>query len=131
MFNSPAAKDSPSLRHETGTKMVTGGNMGNPKIMICPIGAPTLVDAMDGGCVMQTIRRAGEMVTQDKMLKNKHADIVESAEYAWWGGGEDNSIVEAPAGSNPGLRYETVHNKNRSPRKIYSARGGRGRIWKR
>ena len=131
MFNSPAAKDSPSLRHETGTKMVTGGNMGNPKIMICPIGAPTLVDAMDGGCVMQTIRRAGEMVTQDKMLKNKHADIVESAEYAWWGGGEDNSIVEAPAGSNPGLRFETVHNKNRSPRKIYSARGGRGRIWKR
>ena len=118
MFNSPMPKDSPSLRHETGTKMVRGGDMGNPKIMICPIGAPTFVDAMDGGCVMQTIRRAGEMVTQDKMLKNKHADVVESAEYAWWGGGEDNSIVDGPAGATVPNRIETLRVETANPRRV-------------
>lgn len=128
MFNSPDKKDSPSMRHEVGQKILTAGDFGNPKVLICPIGAPTLVDALDGGCVMQTIRRSGEMVTQDKMLKNKHADVVESAEYAWWGGGEDNSIVAMPADQKKSNRIDTLALASKSARKIRTS--GR-RSWSR
>lgn len=127
-FNSPAPKDSPSLRMETGTKVVTASDMGNPRLLICPIGAPTLVDGLDGGCVMQTVRRGGEMVTQEKMLKNKHADVVESAEYAWWGGGEDSSIVAAPGGVAIAHHVDTLAAVAKKPRRINS---GRRRAWHR
>lgn len=122
-FRSPAKKDSPSLRQETGTAMIKAGHLDNPKVLLCPVGAPTLIDALDGGAVMQTIRRAGEMVAQEKMLKNKHADIMESAEYAWWGGGEDTSIVMAPVGEQiPNVIQTAPGHRRLSGRRTWAKR---------
>ncbi len=96
-FRTPAKKDNPHLRHETGKKLLAAGEYGSPRLLICPVGMPTFLAAIDGGAVMQTVKRDGDMVMESKLKKNNHADVMESAEYAWWGGGENYSIVETPA----------------------------------
>ncbi len=92
-FQQPALKDNPSLRLQTGTKMIKAGSYGTPKMSCCPFGMPSFIVAMDGGCTMKVVKRQKDMVEENSINKNKHADIVESAEYAWWGGGEDNAII--------------------------------------
>lgn len=107
-FQPTAAKDNPTLRHQIGTKLIPAGDYGEPRLLLCPIGCPTLIDAMDGGAVMRQIKRGDEMVLHSELVKNRHSDILESAEYAWWGGGEDYAIVEKPADSKPAVRHDAL-----------------------
>lgn len=128
-FSSPMPKDNPSMRLEIGTKVVSDGEYGQPKMLICPVGAPTLVDAFDGGATMKQVKRGSDLVTQSQLLKNKHADIIESAEYAFWGGGESTSIIEVPESARIPSRVETVE-QNSSKRRFGSG-SKRQRTWSR
>ena len=95
-FQAPAPKDNPSLRHEIGQKLINRGTLGEPDFIICPVGCPTLIDAIEFGCVMKQVKRQGEMVVVGELVKNNHSHIVEAVEYGWWGGGESISIIEKP-----------------------------------
>ena len=55
---------------------------------------------------MKQVKRAGEMVTEEALIKNKFADPMEAAEYAWWGGGEDTRLVEKPVDEGTAIRHD-------------------------
>lgn len=123
-FHSPAVKDNPTLRHQVGSKILREGSYGDPKLLLCPVGCPGLIDALDGGAVMRQVRREGSMVTQDEILKNRHSHICEAAEYAWWGGGESYSIVQRPEEERIPVVHQTM--TGWSP---FSRTRSRGSVW--
>ena len=101
-FRSPEHKDNPSMRWEIGKAIVKQFPEGSPRLEICPIGCPMLVDAFDGGATMQVEKiEGGEGIKETINKKSKYADIIEAAEYAFWGGGEGASIVEGPKAEAP------------------------------
>ena len=94
-FMTPATKDNPSMRHETGKAIVKNMDNGIPKLIVCPFGMPSFIEAMDGRCVMKSVKSPNGMVQRSEINKtNGYADIFEAAEYAWWGGGENHLIIE-------------------------------------
>lgn len=95
-FFSPAPKDNPTLRHEIGLNLIKRGELGEPGLIVCPVGCPTLIDAIEFGAVMKQVKRQGEMVVVGELVKNNHSHIMEAAEYGWWGGGESIRVVEKP-----------------------------------
>lgn len=96
IFQSPAAKDNPTMRHEVGKALIKTYEYGDPNLLICPVGMPTFIDAIESGAVMKQVKRQGEMVTVGELVKNNHSHIIESAEYAWWGEGGSIYLVEKP-----------------------------------
>jgi len=103
-FQSPDSKDKPSLRWQIGKAIVEQFPEGNPRLEICPIGCPMFVDGMDGGATMKVEKTDdGQGILESINKKSKFADIVEAAEYAWWGGGESTSIVELPREEKPAV----------------------------
>lgn len=119
-FRPPALKDNPSLRRETGSALLKRSSFGQPSLLLCPVGCPVLIEAFDGGAVMKVVRKDGEMSVREELEKNsRYADPIESAEYAFWGDGEDNSIVELPAERAAPKRVETVAGRS----KVFTRRG--------
>lgn len=112
-FRSPEPKDNPTLRHEIGQALIKAGDLGTPRLIVCPVGCPTFIDALETGAVMRHVKRQGDMVLVGEMVKNNHSHIVEAAEYAWWGGGESHSIVTRPKEEKaPPLRHDLVSKKH-------------------
>jgi hypothetical protein len=94
-FNTPAMKDNPETRLNTGRAVLKGtvGN-GQPKAIFDSLGVPMLISALNGGMTMKRIGggKEGEVkMAVDK--KSGYADIGEAWEYAMWGGGESRDIV--------------------------------------
>ena len=101
-FLTPEPKDNPAIRWEIGKAIVEQFPEGQPRLEICPIGCPMLVDAFDGGATMMVEKiEGGEGIKETINKKSKYADIIEAAEYAFWGGGESVSIVEGPKAEQP------------------------------
>lgn len=111
-FQSPAPKDSPSHRHEVGQALLAASDYGVPRLLLCPSGVPTLIEAIESGAVMKQVKRANDMVVVGELVKNNHSHIIEAAEYAWWGGGESVSIVTQPVEEKPVLRHEAASRKS-------------------
>jgi hypothetical protein len=101
-FKSPSPKDNPSMRREIGKNvLVTLSDTGGPRLLIDENDAAPLIAAYDGGCTMKSQQTKDGMRVEELVdKKNPLADVMEAAEYAFWGGGEKANVV-TPMGHEP------------------------------
>jgi len=121
VFQTPFKKDNPTLRHATGKSLVKRGIVDQPALLLCPVGLPTFTAAIEGGAVMKTVKRDGDLVVQSELLKNKHSHIIESAEYAWVGGGENYKIIEKPNDATAPIKMNARSSRSPFSRKRSSS----------
>lgn len=93
-FRSPAAKDNPSTRREITVKLLTSRtDTGAVRLLIDKEYCAPLIAALDGGCTMMQVKSPDGVRVEEKVnKKNPLADVMEAAEYAFWGGGEGEGL---------------------------------------
>lgn len=117
-FRSPKAHDNPSLRQAATVNLLKGRtDTGAPRLILDRIHCSPLIQALDGGCTMKNIKSPDGMRVEEVVdKKNPLADVMEAAEYAFWGGGEATELVR-PAGAV-------------KPKPINYNRNGGGSVWR-
>jgi hypothetical protein len=103
LFRAPSPKDDPSLRRSLTIKLLKERtDTGAPRLLLDKRHCMPLINALDGGCTMVQVKSPDGMRVEEKVQKkNPLADVMEAAEYAFWGGGEGASLTRLPEGNKP------------------------------
>lgn len=117
-FRSPSPRDNPSTRRELTIKLLKGRtDTGAVRLLIDKRYCQPLIAALDGGCTMMQVKSPDGLRIEEKVnKKNPFADVMEAAEYAFWGGGEMTELV-TPVG------------REKPAPKRYTAPGGRASVF--
>jgi len=93
-FRSPAPRDNPSTRREITVKLLTSRtDTGATRLLVDKRYCAPLIAALDGGCTMMQVKSPDGVRVEEKVnKKNPLADVMEAAEYAFWGGGEAEGL---------------------------------------
>lgn len=112
-FRSPAPRDNPSTRREITVKLLTSRtDTGAVRLLIDKRHCAPLISALDGGCTMTQVKSPDGVRVEEKVnKKNPLADVMEAAEYAFWGGGEADGL------------FHPLGREKRDP-VLYTNRGG-------
>lgn len=92
---SPWKKDQPSLRWETGRRLLSEFPNGNPRLLIDPR-CRRLIASLDGGMRMKVQKIEGMERVRSDLIKNAHSHCGEAWEYGICGEGEAREMIQGP-----------------------------------